>query len=76
MTTATLGRRESLIRRVRELPDSVIESVIEFIDDTEGYEPNEETVKVLEDSEAGRNLIGPYDSLENMFKDFGIDVNP
>ncbi|GHS99565.1 hypothetical protein AGMMS50276_23420 [Synergistales bacterium] len=36
-----------------------------------GYQKSVLTVR-----EAGRNLIGPYDSLENMFKDFGIDINP
>jgi hypothetical protein len=75
MTTATLDRRESLIRRVHELSDSMIESVIAFIDDTEGHEPNDETIRAIEESMDPENLLGPYNSVEEMLKDFGINAN-
>jgi hypothetical protein len=45
-----------------------------FIPCPESHEPNEETAAVLRDCEAGRNLLGPYDSIEEMFRDFGIDI--
>jgi hypothetical protein len=41
---------------------------------TESHEPNEETEAVLRDCEAGRNLLGPYHSIEEMLDDFEIDV--
>jgi hypothetical protein len=39
--------------------------------DTEGHVPNEETIKVLRDIEAGKGLLR-YDSLEEMYKDLGM----
>ncbi|GHS96316.1 hypothetical protein AGMMS50276_14490 [Synergistales bacterium] len=60
---------------VHELPDSAVESVTEFIDDTERHEPNEETVKVLEDSESGRNLIGPFHNMNDFMVSLLTDDN-
>jgi hypothetical protein len=76
MTTAIL-EREELLQIVRDLPDDKLKTILKFTKGIldEGDEPNEETIKVLEDIEAGRNLLGPYPSLEAMFKDFGIDVD-
>ena len=76
MTVAQLTVKEDLCRRILDLPVETVEWFSQYLDDLEAYEPNEETIKVLEDSEAGRNLLGPYDTLENMFKDFGINVEP
>jgi hypothetical protein len=50
--------------------------VLEFVNGLEEHEPNEETIAVLKDMEAGRNLAGPFYSLKEMFQDFGINVNP
>jgi hypothetical protein len=33
---------------------------------------NEETTKVLRESKAGKNLLGPYATTEEMFEDFGV----
>jgi predicted nucleic acid-binding Zn-ribbon protein len=76
MTTTTI-EREELVQIVRNLPDDKVKSVLNLIQELqdEGHEPNEETIKILEDSEAGRNLLGPYDTLDDMFKDFGINVD-
>jgi hypothetical protein len=76
MAVAQLTVKEDLCRRIMELSDDRAEQALDFIHDFEAYEPNEETIKVLEDSETGRNLLGPYDTLEDMFKDFGINVDP
>ena len=76
MTIAQTTERETLYLRILELPDEDFGLVKQYVDDLEAHEPNEETIKVLEDSEAGRNLLGPYDTLEDMFKDFGINVDP
>lgn len=34
------------------------------------FEPNEETRKAIEECEKGENLLGPYKSVEQMFKSF------
>ena len=39
--------------------------------DTEGHVPNDETIKVLRDIEAGKGLLR-YESLEEMYKDLGM----
>ncbi|MDR0652245.1 MAG: hypothetical protein LBG12_02955 [Synergistaceae bacterium] len=76
MTTQQMTERETLYRKIIELPDEDVKMVAQYVKGFEGHEPNEETIKVLEDVEAGRNMIGPYSNLEAMFKDFGIDVDP
>jgi hypothetical protein len=76
MTVAQVTVKEDLCRRILDLPVETAEWLSQRLDDYEAHEPNEETIRVLEDSEAGRNLLGPYDTLEDMFKDFGINVDP
>jgi hypothetical protein len=36
-----------------------------FVNDPEGHVPNEETIKVLKDSQAGRNVIGPFHNMND-----------
>jgi hypothetical protein len=75
MTVAQVTMKEDLCRRIMSLPAETVDRLSRCLDDLEAYEPNEETIRVLEDSEAGRNLLGPYATLEAMFRDFGIDVD-
>jgi hypothetical protein len=63
--------KKDFCRRVMDLPVETVEQLSQCLDDIEAYEPNEETIRVLKDSEAGRNLLGPYVTLEDMFRDFG-----
>jgi hypothetical protein len=76
MNTA-IAERDELEQAIRSLPDQQVRAVLEFVRDLEEEEhvPNAETAKVLEDIEARRNLLGPYHSVEEMFKDFGINVD-
>jgi hypothetical protein len=76
MTVAQTTMKEELYRRILDLPDEAIAQVSRYVNDFEAHEPNEETIAVLKDMEAGRNLAGPFYSLKEMFQDFGIDVNP
>jgi hypothetical protein len=39
--------------------------------DTEGHVPNDETIKVLRDIQAGKGLLR-YESLEEMYKNLGM----
>ena len=70
MTTATLDLRESLINRVRELPDSAVESVIEFIDDVAKARRNAEYMAKLDKSfkelEEGKMFVTNIETLEAM----------
>lgn len=34
--------------------------------------PNAETQKVLRDADAGRNLLGPFEDVDEMFRELGI----
>ena len=78
MSTVVLElERKELAQMVCNLSDDKVTSALEFVRSLrdEGYMPNAETIKVLKDSEAGRNLLGPYHSVEEMFRDFGINVD-
>ena len=76
MSTA-LAERDELEQAIRSLPDEQVQVVLKFVRDLEGEEhtPNAETIRVLRESDAGRGLLGPYHSMEEMFKDFGIHVD-
>ena len=75
MAPTQIVTRKDVYRRLRNLPDSKLPQVVTFIDSLEEYEPNAETVAVLRDIEASRNLLGPYKDLKDMFRDFGLDVD-
>ena len=65
MTTAT---QERIINKVTNLSESDALMVLNFIDDIEGHVPNEETVAVLRDIEAGRGLVGPFDNMKDFME--------
>jgi predicted PP-loop superfamily ATPase len=55
MTVAQLTERETLYRRIQDLPVESIERLSQYLDDLEAYEPNEETVAaILEGDELAR----------------------
>lgn len=74
MTNTQITVRKDIYRRLRRLPDSKATKVLEYIDSLEEYEPNEETVEVLRDIEAGRNLSKPYSNIKEMMKDMLTDA--
>ena len=74
MTEAQTTVRESMYRRFLSLSDDDASRVIAFIDALEGYEPNEETLAAFRESENLDNLP-TYESIEEMFADFGINVD-
>ncbi|GHS85542.1 hypothetical protein AGMMS49957_01800 [Synergistales bacterium] len=62
MTTATLDRRETLIRRVRELPDEGIRMVARYVEEIEEHEPNEDTIAaMLEADELARQYSARFE---------------
>jgi hypothetical protein len=65
MTTAT---KERIINKVENLSESDALMVLNFIDDIENHVPNEETVAVLRDIEAGRGLVGPFDDMKDFME--------
>ncbi len=58
-----VAERQELIRLVQILPDDKVEPVLWTIEDY--LEPDEETREAIEDTMTGRNLIGPFDSVED-----------
>jgi hypothetical protein len=75
MIAAQVSERELLCHRILAMPDKDFNLVKECIDDLEAHEPNEETIKVLEDSETGRNLSKVYDDVEEMLSDLLLSAN-
>jgi hypothetical protein len=75
MISEQIAAKKTLYRRFRNLSENDAKQVMRFIDDLEAYEPNEETIEVLEDIEARRNMVGPFNSLEAMLSDFGINAD-
>jgi hypothetical protein len=55
MTTTQMAERETLYRKIIELPDEGVKMVIQYIDGLEAHEPNEETIAaILEGDELAR----------------------
>ncbi|MDR1874668.1 MAG: hypothetical protein LBQ90_06625 [Synergistaceae bacterium] len=75
MTVAQLTVKEDLCRRILDLPVDSAMRVLEFVNGLEEHEPNEETIEVLEDSEAGLNLSRVYDDVEEMLSDLLDSAN-
>jgi hypothetical protein len=65
MTVTQLTVKEDLCRRILDLPIDSATQVLEFVRDLEGHEPNEETAKILRESEAGINVIGPFHNMND-----------
>jgi hypothetical protein len=63
MTTTTAERKAKI-----ETP-----GLIGIRDPIEDGTPNEETLKAFRDIEEKRDLLGPYATAEEMFRDFGIE---
>jgi hypothetical protein len=70
-----LTTKENLCRRILDLPAETVEWLSQCLDDFETYEPNEETIRAIKESMNPENLLGPYSTVEEMFEDFGIDVD-
>ena len=69
MNVSQIAVREIICRRILDLSDEEIEQVVNYLDELEGHEPNEATAAALADSEAGRNMSGIYDDVEEMLSD-------
>ena len=71
MTVAQATVKESLCRRILDLSDEEIGLVERYVSDLEGHEPNEETIKAIEESYNPANLI-ECDDIQDMFRKCGI----
>jgi len=68
MNTTQTAEREKLYQRILELLDEKAGLVERYVSDLEGRVPNEETIRVLKDSEAGRNVVGPFHNMNDFMK--------
>jgi hypothetical protein len=73
MTATQIAARKNLYRRFRALPEEAAAKVLCYIDSLESHEPNEETLAAFRESENLDNLPS-YETLEEMFEDFGIKI--
>ena len=66
MPTTTI-EREELQQIVENLPDEKVSEALLLIRNfcDEEHEPNEETIKVLKDSQERRNVIGPFHNMND-----------
>jgi hypothetical protein len=68
MTTTTVERDE-LLQLVRDLPDEKLITVLNFArtirGEDEEHEPNEETARILRESKAGINVVGPFHNMND-----------
>lgn len=65
MTNAQITVKKDIYRRVRRLSNNEATQVLEFIDTLGERKPNEETIRIVENVEAGCNLIGPFHNMED-----------
>ncbi|MDR1376617.1 MAG: hypothetical protein LBJ22_03820 [Synergistaceae bacterium] len=65
----TTAEREELLQIVRDLPDEDLATVLYFtkdiLDEDKDDEPNDETAKILRESEAGLNMVGPFHNMND-----------
>jgi hypothetical protein len=68
MTTAQMTERETLYRKIVELPDEGVKMVIQYIDGLETHEPNEETIAAFKEAENLDNLTTCTDLMDMLEK--------
>ena len=73
MTVAQIAVRESLYRRILDLSDEEVGLLERYVSDLEGHEPNERTVKAIEDSLNPANLVGPFSTVEALMESLLAD---
>jgi len=72
MTNAQIAARKDIYRRFRRLPDNKVTQVLEFLDSIEEEcEPNEETIRAIEESYNPETLI-ECDDIQDMFRKCGV----
>jgi hypothetical protein len=75
MPAAQTVTKEELFDRIGRLTPLELAHVAELVNSLEEHEPNEETEAVLRDIDARRNMVGPFNTFEEMLRDFGINVD-
>ena len=65
--SAATTERERLYTLIDSLPDDKLSPVIAYVMDYLDETPNAETLEALEDIEAGRNIIGPFNDVDSLF---------
>ncbi|GHV34571.1 hypothetical protein FACS1894187_05400 [Synergistales bacterium] len=66
MTTTQIAERETLYRRILELPDEEFAHVSQYVDNLEGHKPNKETARAMRDIQDQHDLVA-FDSIDEMF---------
>jgi len=76
MTTTTV-EREELHQIIQNMPNEKISEALSLIRDfcDEEHVPNEETIKILKDSLAGRNVAGPFHNMNDFMTSLLSDDN-
>jgi len=70
-TVTKTAAKESLYERILNLSEEEFGLVERYVNDIGGYEPNEETIKAIEESYNPENLIECAD-IQDMFKKCGV----
>jgi len=73
VTVAQTVVRESLYRRIIDLPDEEVGLVERYVSALESHEPNARTVKAIEDSFNPANLVGPFNTVESLMESLLTD---
>ena len=73
MTSTQTIERESLCQRILNLPEEEVGLVERYVNDLEGHEPNERTIKAIEESLDPANLIGPFNTVESLMESLLAD---
>ena len=63
-----MSTQELIMEQVRLLDEAQQKSLLLFLSAMTASTPNAETLQAIEDTQAGRNLIGPFDSVAEMME--------
>jgi hypothetical protein len=67
--------KEELFSRIDRLSPPELAHVAELVNSLEEHEPNEETIRAMEDVKAGRNLSKIYNDVDEMINDLLKEAN-
>ena len=70
-----MSTKELAYSMIDNLTEEQLNALIVILQGLQKEEPNEETKKVLDEAKEGKNLVGPFDSVDNIWESLNAKDN-
>ena len=70
-----MSTKELAYSMIDNLTEEQLNALIVILQGLQKEEPNEETKKVLDEAKEGKNLVGPFDSVDELWESLNASDN-